>query len=253
MHPEIDKFAHIDSHIHRWDPRFKLAVLIITAFAFAWLETFPGVTAAIIFSISLNLISKIPVLFVIRRLKGPLFFLFPFFIILPFTAKGAPVFSIGHITISGQGVMIASFLTLKAIAIIILLFPCLSTQPFHLSMKAMGKLGLPSVPVQLVLFTYRYLFVLMGEYKHMRSAMAARSFVPGTNFRTIRVLSNLIGVMMIRSFEKTENIYRAMLARGYEGKLHVLEEFKANNFDILKASLISFAGIVIILFDLMNR
>ena len=47
VHPEIDRYAHLDSFLHRWDPRWKLASLgpLLLSFAAAPLPSAPRSTA----------------------------------------------------------------------------------------------------------------------------------------------------------------------------------------------------------------
>jgi len=42
--------------------------------------------------------------------------------------------------------------------------------------------------------------------------------------------------LLIRSFERTERIYKAMLSKGYQGEFHSLVSFAADGTDWLKAA-----------------
>jgi len=70
------------------------------------------------------------------------------------------------------------------------------------------------------------------------TAMAARGFVKKADRRTLRVVGNFVGTLLVRSFERTERIYKAMLSKGYQGEFHTLVEFEAQGKDWLKAALV---------------
>ena len=81
----------------------------------------------------------------------------------------------------------------------------------------MQRLGLPSVFTTQLLFVYRYLYVLIEEALAMRRARDARSF--GRRSYPLKVWGTLVGQLLIRTFERAELISRAMLARGFTGRI----------------------------------
>ena len=78
----------------------------------------------------------------------------------------------------------------------------------------------------------------------MLIAAKARLFKKRTDIPTLRVTSNLISMLFIRGFERTQYIYNAMASRGYKGNLEILDEFKFCVKDFLKAFLITIIAIV---------
>ncbi len=55
--------------------------------------------------------------------------------------------------------------------------------------------------------------------------------------RQIRVYSNIIGVLFLRSIEKSERVYNAMKLRGYNGEINYLFSFKLNKKEVIFLSL----------------
>jgi cobalt/nickel transport system permease protein len=90
---------------------------------------------------------------------------------------------------------------------------------------------LPKVFVIQLLFLYRYLFVLLEESLRMIRARDARSF--GSRGKEIKTFIRLISVLLIRSIERAERIFRAMLARGFRGEIKVLKRHRLEYYDIL--------------------
>ena len=76
---------------------------------------------------------------------------------------------------------------------------------------------MPTVFTTQLLFVYRYLFVLIEEAAAMQQARDARSF--GRKSYPLKVWGTLVGQLLIRTFDRAERISRAMLARGFTGRI----------------------------------
>ncbi len=84
-------------------------------------------------------------------------------------------------------------------------------------LKGLHRLGLPSMLVMMLSFMYRYLDLLLGEAKRMEIARNQRYF-GGGYLRQLRVLGNMIGSLFLRTYERGERIYQAMILRGYSAE-----------------------------------
>jgi cobalt/nickel transport system permease protein len=99
------------------------------------------------------------------------------------------------------------------------------TTPFPDLIDALRALRLPAIMVAIISFMYRYLAVLTGEASRMNRAKLARSAVGdgprGGSLRwRARVTGSMVGSLFLRSYERSERIHAAMLARGFQGQLH---------------------------------
>ena len=100
-----------------------------------------------------------------------------------------------------------------------------ATTPFPDLLHALRHLRVPGVLVAIIGFMYRYLFVLAGEASRLLRARAARSARPagggggGTIWWRARVAGSMVGQLFLRSYERSERAYEAMLARGYQGQM----------------------------------
>jgi cobalt/nickel transport system permease protein len=69
------------------------------------------------------------------------------------------------------------------------------------------------------------MFVLADQAMRMQMARDSRNF--GANRRNIfKTMGNMIGMLFIRSYERAERIYAAMLSRGYNGDIVVVNQLK---------------------------
>ena len=92
----------------------------------------------------------------------------------------------------------------KLLVTVVFLVTMLSVPPYRLSEL-------------LLFFVYRYLFVLIEEAAAMQQARDARSF--GRKSYPLKVWGTLVGQLLIRTFDRAERISRAMLARGFTGRI----------------------------------
>ncbi len=249
MHPDIDKYAHLTSPIHRWDPRVKIAFMGISIFTIATLNQLPAIGISFAFCLSLVLISRLPLSFVTKRLLPVTIFLLPFFIIIPLTMPGETTVKVLAFSFNLDGLTIAARVYFKALSIVMLIIIMMGTAPFSDSLKAMERLKMPAMIVQMILFTYRYIFVFLLELRRMNTGMSSRNFVKKTNLHTVKTMGNFVGVLLVRSFEKAEKIYQAMLSRGYDGTLKTFFEYEIVARDYVKGSLVMLVCIILFVGD----
>jgi len=255
MEPDIDRYWRLKSSIHSWDPRLKILTLTILAFSISSVHHIPTAFGCLLISIFLLKLTKIPFSFSLKRLAAVTMFVGPFFLIMPLTVKaqsGDTIYFFTHLKfleINTRGLLLAAKVYLKAVSIVLLTVPMFGTNRFDTSIKALEHLKVPNSIIQMILFSYRYLFVFLNELKRMSLAMKLRKFSPATNFHTLRTYGNFLGTLLVRSFERTEEVYHAMLSRGYKGILKIHFKYRPKAIDYFKSSLIFMAVFGIIYFD----
>jgi cobalt/nickel transport system permease protein len=162
------------------------------------------------------------------------------FVALPFALAALPlVFTVQEqiiatvqlgpltLTISAEGlrrfltIAIGSWLSVQVA--LLLAF----TTPFHDLIDALRELRIPRVIVAIISFMYRYLAVLTDEGSRMTRARDARSAMGpsgggGTIVWRATVTGRMAGSLFLRAYERSERIYAAMQARGFEGEFRHL-------------------------------
>jgi cobalt/nickel transport system permease protein len=96
---------------------------------------------------------------------------------------------------------------------------------------ALNRLHVPDRIVHLFLLTYRYIFVLEGEYRRLRRAARIRGFQPQNNMHTYKTFAYLVGMLLVRAVARADRVHQAMLCRGFAGKFHSLQEFSFSKID----------------------
>jgi len=243
-----EQFSTGHSFVHNLDPRVKIIVAILYSIVVAVSNNFSALLPALGVSLFLIVLSKLSIRKVFYRLllvNGMIIFLWVF---LPFTYKGEAWFTIGPLAGTKEGVLYASQITVKCNAILLAMIALLSTTTIFTLGHAMGQLYLPDKLTQLFLFTYRYIHVIFQEYNRLINAMRIRGFIPGTNLHTYRSYAYLVGMLLVRSYDRAERIHKAMLCRGFHGRYYTLTQFSIKIGDIIYLSLMLSAilGLVIL-------
>ncbi len=95
---------------------------------------------------------------------------------------------------------------------------------------AMNRLGAPKVFTVQLLFLYRYIFVLAEESARVIRARNLRSF--NGNGSGLRVFGSIAGSLLLRTINRAQRIHYAMVCRGFDGNIRILNSRKpgANDF-----------------------
>jgi cobalt/nickel transport system permease protein len=177
------------------------------------------------------ILSQISVAFIIKRS----FIVIPFMlaaVTIMFTLPGEPLTSFGlfgrTLTITDAGLIrFLSILVRSWISVQMAILLTVTTTFFDL-MHALRHLRVPPILVSIISFMYRYLFVMVDEVQRLLRARTARSAVVperrggGTLAWRAKTTGHMAGQLMVRSFERSDRVYNAMLARGFRGELLTL-------------------------------
>lgn len=227
-----EKLSEGNSPLHRLDPRVKLCLALPYAFLVALSESVAVSCAALALGIVLVAVARLKVGLVAARLRMLFLFILLLWITLPLSMPGTVVYTIGRLRVSLGGLQRALSISLKSTAIVLLVISLLGTSTVFSLAHALSHFRLPKKLLYLFFLSYRYIYVIGVEYRRLRDAMRVRAFKPGTNIHTYRSYGYLIGMLLIRSFERSERIYHAMLCRGFQGRFYLLDHFHMHRRDI---------------------
>jgi cobalt/nickel transport system permease protein len=207
-----------------WDARCKIVAILVYSFMIASLGHLIPALYAIGISFVILVAARVSIAKVLMRLLAITGFVSMFLVVMPFTVPvhgGDTVVVFGGLDWLGfnlRGLLLAATIAAKAIAITLLMEPLLSTAPLPVTLHGLSLLGAPEVVGQMVLLSYRYLHVFRHEARRMSSGMQVRGFRKRTDMQTLRAVANFLGMLFVRSFERTERVFDAMRARGYTGR-----------------------------------
>ncbi len=253
--PTIDAYAETKSLFHSWDPRIKITVLLCFCFLITSLQYLIACLMALFIAGVAVYFCHLPWKRVQRRLMAISGFLAMFLIIMPFTSPAKeqetillfPLLSAFPFHL--HGLTTAVKLSLKACSIALLMEPMFATAPLAVTLQAGYRIGLPPAMGEMILLTHRYIFLFLQEGLRMYRAMKVRGFNAGNNTATMRTMGNFFGMLFIRSYDRTQQVYDAMLSRGYTGTLPTYVHFKVTLPDIGKGCFWLFLGLFLLGID----
>lgn len=213
---QIDTYANLNSPIHKLEPRFKLVALFALMLCFAmvrvlWLiPVMLGITAVI------YAVSRLPLPFLIKRLKYPGVFVLAMVIFLPLFAGQTLLYQLGPFAIRQEGVVQMLLVVSRFVSILTLAVVMFGTSSLLVTLKSMMRLGVPRVMADLTLLTFRYVYELGDMLRKMQRAMRLRGFkATRLNKRSFTSLGSLLASLLVRSYETSERVYHAMRLRAY--------------------------------------
>ena len=226
-------FPHGDSMIHRLDPRWKLAAIVLGVIGFALLRTLPAAAAALCLATALVLLSRLPLRWYVTRVAAVGIFIGLFALAMPFTVPGPDEWRLGPVTIYLEGVLLGLRLLAKTVAILTLMLVLLATTRLEETFKAAHSLRTPGLLVQLAMLTVRYTFLFGSELARMRVALRVRGYRNRASRHSYRTVGHVAGTLLVRGYERAERVGQAMCCRGFDGRFRSVTEFRTGVRDVI--------------------
>jgi cobalt/nickel transport system permease protein len=240
-----EPFVIGDSFIHRLDPRIRILVACVYSIVVALSRNFKVLTAAILVSVILVMFAQLSFREIVKRIFLVNAFILFLWLVVPWTFQGTGSFKLGPLTIYSAGITLAAQITLKSNAILLALIALVATMNFAILGYALNRLHVPDKIVHLLLMTYRYVFLIEEEYHRLIRTARMRGFRPGTNMHTYKTYASIVGMLLVRAAVRAEQVYKAMLCRGFNRKFYCLHEFRAGKNEWLFAT--ALAGVILVL------
>ncbi len=218
--------------LQRLDPRAKLLTTLLFIVTVGLARNFPILAVMLVMVFAISFLSKIPPAFFIKRV---LFFVpFTAIIAIPalFITPGEPLISVGRVIVTEQGARTAGLLILRVTDSISLGMLLILTTPWNNVLAALRWLRVPALVVDILGMTYRYIFVLLNTTNSMFLARRSRLIAASSGAENRRWLGLALATTMHKSQHLSEEVYLAMLSRGYQGEVRILNEetFKLRDF-----------------------
>ncbi|MBA1334335.1 MAG: Cobalt ECF transporter, transmembrane component of energizing module CbiQ [Firmicutes bacterium] len=125
--------------------------------------------------------------------------------------------------ISQQGLRDAGRLFLKALGSVTCLYYLSLSTPLVDMLSAFKRIGVPKLMVEMMGLVYRFIFVLFETAETIFNSQNSRLGYASLN-SGYRSLGGLASTLFIRAYRRSDELYTALEARGYDGELNVLEE-----------------------------
>lgn len=240
------------SILHSFDPRIKLLSLIILAFTYSYVSK-PVLLAAIVaVTFFLLAVSRLSPSFILGKLKLPSLIILALVITLPFVSGDTVLLSLGPVSLKQEGLSSSLLIGTRFFCIITTAMIIFNTSPLLDYIKAMRAMGLPWIMADMILLVFRYLQVIGDDYKRMKTSMKVRGFDGNRfNLQTLKTIAWLSGGLLVRSFERSDWIYRSMRIRGYGSKHTHRHDFQISKIDLAVSAGVILITLCLVVFEII--
>lgn len=260
-----ESFSRKSGLLQSLDPRAKLISILAIVFATSLIGDLRILIYVYSLTLLLTYLSKIDVWFFIKRvwlfipifagiIAIPMIFniFFPGDPLIQLVHLGAgshlgPISLPESIFITRQGVNAATIFTIRVatcVSAVVLLF---LTTPQQTLFKSLRTVGVPKLYVLTLEMTYRYIFLLMDLIREMYVAKKARTIKAGGLLEEQKWVGGRIGYTLMRSLDTSEKVHMAMMSRGYNGDVKIMQEFRMANRDYIAGATAISMSVVLVL------
>jgi cobalt/nickel transport system permease protein len=226
----FDQYRAHDSLIHDLDPRAKVLITVAYVLSNAFLPDGSWLSFVVAWLILLlaNDQSGLGLGFTFKRS----FITLPFVLVAVtaiFSPLGEPLaeWRLGIFTLIPTdfgiirffSILIRSWLSVQMAILLV------ATTRFPDLIHAFEHLRVPRILTTVIAFLYRYMFILTDEaYRLLRARDARSARLPGLQHGgnliwRAKITGSMVGQLFLRSYERSDRIYNAMLSRGYTGHI----------------------------------
>jgi len=228
-----EECANRDGWLQRLDPRAKVlgaALLVVAVGLVRHLPVLVGLYAAVV---AIGLAARLPARLLVRRVWVAL----PFFtavVALPaifsFVTPGQPLLTLGQVggvavAVTAPGIRTALTLVFRVAASVSAVLLLVLTTRWPALLKSLRVLRVPQVFVLILAMTYRYIFLLAHVASAMFLAKQSRTVGRTDGALARRWLAGTAGSLLGKSYHLSNEVYLAMLARGFRGEPTTLDAF----------------------------
>ncbi len=230
----IDHHLDHDSVLHRWHPVAKLLGIGLLVVAAACVGRLAWAFAALALGLVVVAMSSLSPRIVLRSMRSLLLLITAFVAIMALTSGQTVLWRLGPLVVHREGAVMGTLFAARAIAILLLIAGLVATTRFAVLCRSLRCLGVPNRFVQVLLLAYRMNFAVGGEMESIQTGLAARGFRWRPTRFGLSTFGTVLGSLLVRSLDRADNLYDAMLARGYDGELRGLPMRAATSADWAK-------------------
>ncbi|MCT4596451.1 MAG: energy-coupling factor transporter transmembrane protein EcfT [Vallitalea sp.] len=216
-------YRNKNSILYTMNAKNKIIFFLVAIILFSAIKSYYSMILMVILTLVLSIMAKISLISLLKSIKsGAKLVLFTSMFILIFS-KGTPLFQIEQLIITVEGLSRFIIINMRFICIFTLVFILFSTTPILVVLETLRLMKIPDIIVDIIFFSYRYIYEIDKDMQLMRQAMFTRGYNP-RKWKSIIEITYLFGNLLVRSFEQSTRIYNSMILRGYGLKNKVGDE-----------------------------
>lgn len=232
-HDFIDKYSILDSMLHRLDPRIKLLLSFLFLILISASQNTRLFFLYLAVVIVLMFISKVPFHFYFKKLVivTPLALIFSIFIYLSYLMEHKLNFSVETFSRYYPVLDLIALLILKIYLSVLVITILVSCTRFDALLWGLRKYKLPLIVTILSKLVYTYIFVFIDELHRIQRAYKSRA--PELRVSRAKVYGNIAAGIFLRSLERSDLIYKAMISRGFSGDFPEADSHRLKFIDFM--------------------
>jgi len=211
------------------DPRVKLASVLFLLLATMFAQTLPVLGMLYLVCLLLAVLSRLRLGFFLVR-TWVFIPLFSLAIAIPalfsFVSPGETVASAGIFQVTQHGIRAATFFVGRVLVSVSLAVLLSLTTRHTALLKALRAFGVPQVFVMVLGICYRYIYLFVELIENTYRAVRSRTGTRMHHRQGQRVVAWNIGQLWSRSYSLNEQVYGAMVSRGFRGEPVSLDRFR---------------------------
>ncbi|MBE3561113.1 MAG: cobalt transporter CbiM [Ktedonobacteraceae bacterium] len=226
-----EEYARGDGWLQRLDPRAKIVMFLLTVLAASLSSSLPVLLAFYLVLLLVARASRVPFDFFVRRVWLGI----PFFagiVILPsiFFTTGERLFDIVlwsiHIGPSLVSIVSAAVFVMRVGVSVSLAVLLILTTPWAAVLKSLHTFHVPQIFTLLFSMTYRYIFLFLHAANGTFEARKSRTVGWTSGGEKRRWVGATMGNLVQRSFKMSNDVYAAMMARGFSGTVRTYHAYR---------------------------
>jgi cobalt ECF transporter T component CbiQ/cobalamin biosynthesis protein CbiM len=231
-----ERHARSDGWLQRRDPRVKMVGALTAILAASLTSSIAGLALLYAATLTAARASRVPFGFFVKRVWLGI----PFFagiVVVPaiFFVPGARVFDLGlgpaHLAPSWNGLAGAAIFVSRVGVSVSLAVLLVMTTPWADVLKSLRALKVPQVFVLVLSMTYRYIFLFLHTANGILLARKSRVVGRTSGGEQRRWITGTMGNLMSRAFKMSNDVYAAMLARGFSGEVRTYNAYRIRFVD----------------------
>lgn len=249
----LDLDSRQETFWHALAPKTRVLCTLLLVFAIAltpngrwstWAIYAAGLGAII-------LLSRVTLSVLLRRAAVEFVFVGVVIVGTLFRGGGNVLWQWGWLQVTTEGLVVLGSVSLKALLSLVTLNVLTMTTSIPDLLHALVALRTPPLLVAILAAMYRYIAVLFDEFNSMRRAAVCRNLMGNHRWQRL-VIGNMMGSLFIRTYERGERVYQAMLSRGYAGLPPVADVKSGSRRDRVALTLTLILALVGQAFYLLN-
>lgn len=231
-----EEHARAPGLLQSLDPRVRLATILVMAVTVSFLHTLPTLAATIVATMALAGASCVSVASFTRRVWATAGF-FAVLLSAPavtgWISPGHELLGHGALSITTPGLLVATRLVLRVIAGAGIGMLVVWTMRWSDLLGALTALRVPEIIVATLAMTQQQIVSLMRTVENIHLARESRMLAAGSTAENREWVVGRMAFVANRSLRTADEVYDAMLARGFSGSWHTLRRMKMTGRDAL--------------------